>query len=380
MATKLIKLSTIHAFIAHNYSRVIETWTDLFKADKPREGAEEKGTAWSRDLLHMAVSFAENGWKESAEPLGATPIDKKMATEALSERKKLHAQLTSVKNGFEVKVGDETVSVTVHHIQKAVEVTYPVGKASDLDLDLVFGFRRYHAIILGNAVRIARGQEPITEVMVSVTAYASEADRRFACVFENTGKFDGVRTLSKPDMVAAARNLFERGVLEAQFRKAWKAGTGQKLYALCRLDQTHEDLKIVDKIVSGDLSFDPLDKEEMRKLAADPDTTSEDVQAYLDSPKKGGNDSKMASKKDIQGLQQHGVELVRMVATAIIRNDIRALDVLLSKKAAINEGVRKGFGKKLPLKATEEASEEESEETETRKGGKRASKAEAASA
>jgi hypothetical protein len=380
-----IKTGNVHAYIERNYSRTHESWRDLFLSEKEREPADgdSEPTVYPRELIRLATLIA-GGWNPQHGFIGVTPITGKAAEKdkklAAAQRKKLVAEIMGYKEGFQTRVGDQTVTVTMAHLEKALAETLPLD--AEVTHDVVWGFRRFYSLIFANAIRLAMGEEPMTTLDFVVKVYTNEADRRIDNVLENTGKNDGVRRLSKADIIKAGRDLFEQGVKESMLRKVFKDGTGQKLYATCSLDQSHPELKLVDRLITGQLAWDPLDKEELRKLVSS-GAASGDVSSYFENPKgTNSNQTKMAKRKDIDGLKNHGVEIVRFVAKAILADDLGALNVLLKHKDGINTAVRKAFGGALPtpgkVEEAEEAETAESEEEEEPKAKKARRRAAAA--
>jgi hypothetical protein len=319
---KYVSLAELHAFSGDNISRV----GALFKDD-----ADQKTL--------VAAMFP--GWNEELGIIGAYKLSKEQAEEGVKERSKLHALLQAETEDVEIKVEGKTFVASANDRLAAWEAAYMKnGKVIAPTYGQVFGFRRNSILPTVNAIRRKAQLQPIESIPVSIKSYENDLERFEDTISENTLKNFGTRTLSDVDRISAAQRLFHEGATQTHLRRVFKDGMGQKLHALCTLDHAHKDLNIVKRLIAGELQFGPLDKEEMRKLVKDA-ATSEAVAKYVEHPKDGTNESKMASKKDVKTMaDQVPVEIIAIVLKAVVEDKLPTLVAFVKKAEAINAAVK----------------------------------------
>jgi hypothetical protein len=254
----------------------------------------------------------------------ATAKEQKAAKTTLEAKWK---QLKNSTGGFEVNVADKKVTVSASDILRVFETIHVVkGKLKKVKYLADWAFRRNARMLYANAIRLVLGKELITEIPAVINEWDNEKQRIEQNILENERKTEGMLKPSHADSMAAALLMYREGLNQAAFRRTFKDGTGQKLWYLCQIDQKFPKLNITSDFVNGVegalvTSYSPYSTKKLNGLLEKGITDSK-VKEYLSNPKEGGNEPKMAQKSDIKGLAQHGVNIIRETAEAIISNDV----------------------------------------------------------
>ena len=318
----MVSLALIHAFSADNVSRVGNPFAD------------------DKDKKVLAGALID-GWDEVLGLIGVYKLSKEQGLQGAMEREAVLAELTEAVEDFDVTYEGKKVTVSASDILRSWKEMFcnAKGKVKVPTYGQVFGFRRKALLPEVNAVRRKLDLDPIEELPCRVRSYACDMDRFADCIKENTHKNFGTRALSNVDRVNAAQKLFFEGSTQSHMRKIFKDGMGQKLHALCALDNAHQSLKVVERIVKGELLFGGLDKEDMRKLLNE-GAEAPLVDEYLKNPKKKKNADKMAAKTKIAtAASQFPVKLVARVCKAIIEDKMESLNDLIPRRELINDAV-----------------------------------------
>jgi hypothetical protein len=323
----MIEVGEIHPFHAdENVSRT----GGLFKDDKDRD-----------TLIGQLVP----GWNPSLGVAGLYKLDPKQVELGVKERTERWEALKLSRTDITLRFKnpnsekDDSVIITASDLLRAWEATYTLkGKVIPPKYGQVFAFRRVESLPYVNAVRIKRGLDPILTIPATVSVYETQMERFLATVGENTLKLAGARQLSNADQMSAAKRLYMEQAKEADFRRVWKVGMAQKLYAICALDNRFPEAGIVSRIIDGTLDFGPLDKEKVRKLYKDPAATLEQVLNPENLGGPTGNAPKIAPRSDIETMaEQSPVTLIKETAAAIMANDTKRVNRYVPHCHFLNE-------------------------------------------
>lgn len=215
-------------------------------------------------------------------------------------------------------------------------------------------FRRLsRALFWANVIRYKTDRDLITELPISIVEFDNEGDRVAHGTSENTLKTKGNRIMSQNELLHSSKLMYENMIKEVRFREIYGTGTGQKLYALQRLNALYSDLGILQIARTLDGFYSRLNKEEMRKLA-DRAAKPEEVQQYLETAKTESTNkaNKMASKKDVEAMKQNPCKVIQLASEAVVANDIGRLRVLIPVANLINpitDALLSGDPKKIQI-------------------------------
>jgi len=288
-----------------------------------------------KDMVELASQLYP-GWQVQLGDAGLYELTDVQVIAALKENEKTWIELKDATEEIPVRVGDSTLTTSASDRLRAWESSYVKGgKLIKPKYGQVYAFRRVSVLPLVNAARLKAGAPLIETIPCSVYEFDNDLDRYVACILENTGKTAGARKLSEQDMITGALKMFQTQCAEADFRRVWKVGTAQKLFALCRLAAKHPDLEIIDKIAKGDLKYGPLDKEKLRK-AVKSNASANEVTVMLNEPRT--NDKKMASKTAIERVaEQTPIRIIAWAFGKAINDDLAAINVLVTNDVLKDE-------------------------------------------
>jgi hypothetical protein len=296
---------------------------------------------------HNLISLLVPGWDGQLGRPVATRMSPEEQAEAVKVLQKLHDKLKSADLSSEpekISLDGESVTISMPEMLQVFESVY-CGKDGEIVVPEYKGatcFRRGNVLLKVNTVRAKRKAELITELPCVEKTYASPMDQFVDNIRENQLKTAGARKMSNADSVGAARHLFQLGATEAKLARAFglKRGMAQKFHRLCQLDAKHPDLKIVDRILNGEIEAKVFDKEKVKGLL-DKDASTEEVATFIAAPN-AGNASKIMSRKEIEALaEQCPVELIKLAYQAVLKNDASVLQPIVAKATAINKAVAK---------------------------------------
>jgi len=318
----MMQLARVHAFSADNVSRVGNPFAD------------------ANDRKQLAGALID-GWNPNLGLIGIYKLSKEQSAQGVKERETIHAGLKAATDDVAVAHEGKQITVSASDCLREWEDLFcnAKGKVKSPEYGQVFGFRRMLLLPEVNAVRRKLGLTAIAEIPYLLKTYENELERFEDCIVENTHKNYGTRALSNVDRVSAAQKMFFEGCTQSRMRYVFKDGTGQKLYALCQLDRNHNSLKVIERVVKGELDFGPLDKEKMRKLQEE-GAEAKAVDAYLKNPKEKKNEQKMAAKsKIVTCAKQFPIKLVAQVLTAVLEDKLESLNPLIEVREELNAAV-----------------------------------------
>jgi hypothetical protein len=253
-----------------NISSIVGFWND----NVSRRGINRflaAGGTW-RGAAELAVKMI-NGWDTECGVPVVELIPADLVEQAKTERKEGLEACFRVEP-FDLKVNGATVTIMPGDLGSAYRELY-ISKDQGIApaYRQVNCFHRLWCMPLVNVLRTKIGMAPIIELTVEVREFENELARLMVNSRENEAKTDGFVPTSDLDKVFVARKIYENGGRENDIRKAFKDSTGQKLYAICRLNDLNPDLRIVDRIMQeqgseGYIPFGPLNKEVLRQFAA----------------------------------------------------------------------------------------------------------------
>ena len=308
MTTKMMPVGSIHYFPGQNVSR---------------HGIHTDSTA-THDLI---AGMAERGY-DVTKPLVAYKLSDKEIKKAVAERQAILDQLKEANDPIKTSRHNaegktEKVSLAASDVLRTYQAMY-VGDDNKIIKPThagVFGFHRNHCLVPANALRRLDKLPIIAELPIIVKTFKNSHERMMETIGENTLNLtEGVNKLSGRDLTAAARNLFHAGSNEAKFRRLFKAGTGQKLYAICQIDGKFPDAKIISRILDKKIDYARIDKEGARKLVKKMDEfTSETIEAHLVEDRV--NDKPQMSKPDQVSLEEKNPCIVVKKTLLAVRDD-----------------------------------------------------------
>lgn len=167
----------------------------------------------------IVASLTLSGWHEN-EPINILPLEEEY--DLLAEVEKVKTFLTDWEvmpfrlpteqfklddAGQEVRVF-ETYEVSNSDLLKAYDEIIKGGKPKYRRLD---GYRRSLAVIVANALRVKRGDDPIREIPVVKHGALDINEQIILCVQENTNKGVGVQKLGWLDDISIAVTAYNKG-------------------------------------------------------------------------------------------------------------------------------------------------------------------------
>jgi len=265
------------------------------------------------DMLNLVTSLVFDGWLP----------DQKAVVYALQKPVLRTQPMEYSDYGWKPMDGDR------HNVTKGeVDVQY-VAFGDEVSHGINSGSRRFALMPYVNAIRVRLGMKPITEIPVEFKAYKSDADRIADNISLNTKDVFGKQEVSYLGVLYAASILWSANVKETEIgrRLRLERGTTQKIAGILKLDSKFPDLGVASGVIDGTFPWGPLNKETMRKLAAE--GTEESALEYLKAPKKtNGNAPKPASGKDIgSAIERAKTRIVRTVLGAVKDNKLNALSI-----------------------------------------------------
>lgn len=331
-------------------------------------GTKSFGNPVSDKGFDLPWSLA-NGWDVNNGIVKVTKLSKAQVSKAKKERAETVKNLRKQKavRNAENKVVYETGALA--DILSDLYATDPVYAGNTC-------YRRSYAIPAAIAIRELKGgwfpKQGIADdewpqhvgnysfdIPIELKEYADDAAAFIDHLQENTRKAVGMQPLGHADLVSAGSRLIGYGYSEAQVARetGLKRGMAQKVYALARLAKMCPKANLVERLSmdiersdngqtvltdTGAIPFGPLDKEKVRDLLKQDTVTPDDVNALVVSALGMGdkNAPKPFSGKDIRRMaKDHNAAIVRMVLTAVSKQDQKALAYLGGKADAINEAL-----------------------------------------
>ena len=194
----------------------------------------------------------------------------------------------------------------------------------------VTGNRRDSVSQDASVARRKKGEAIITEIPVIVRHYGSAMERLADQVGENHFKGLGAVLPSDQDNLIAARELVEYGASQADLRRTFKDGVGQKLWGICALNNRFPELRIIERMLlkpedEGFINMKAVhykdlptmltrsNAEELAKkneslLNQGKETLrpadADDVMRYLSAPKAEGNAAKVMKGETVRNLSE----------------------------------------------------------------------------
>jgi len=276
------------------------------------------------------IQAMHKGWLDDTcaylKVLAITPEDAKIVMAARQER--LDALKKAVdENVKETKyvIDGELVTASPAERLRAFEKTFMAdGKIIKPKYEGVFGFRRNHVVLDANVIASKRSMPGFYDVKVQVQSYTDPQDRKDTCIKENTLKVLGAKAPSKTDFLLIGKTLYQKcygGTKIGETLGISKRGQRQDMHAILKLDGDWKSLKIVDRIVKGDLNLKGLGYKKIKAFYdATPNVKIEDVEAFITKP--DVEVPKSMSRKDMeQVVAQHPDQVVVDVIKLVLDNN-----------------------------------------------------------
>lgn len=193
-----------------------------------------------------------------------------------------------------------------------------------------------------------------TSLNVLVKQYANEVERLEDQLLENEKKTEGRKDVSFVTKLMAAMALFVAGCKESVLRNTFKAGTGQKLFGILKVNSLVPSVNLVEriKLPTDDPNYvngSALNPAKLRAFYAKPgekdyqEPTPANVEAYLAAVKAGQiNEPKVADKNTMKALgEQNPNPRVRRLVAAYLAADLTTVGPLMAATAAHDEIVER---------------------------------------
>ncbi len=330
--------SKIAVTVTGNMSRHAESYLTMF-GSKPAEAIKR--------LEILASAMYQHGFLLSEGHVGIGPANKEDKRECELNRAGFLDDLKGTT--LILQTGDskeKEVKVTPEMLAAFAKKTW----IPELEFTTYYGHCRQIAILVANVARQAKGLSLIEDIPVDDLGELSDEQRLILCVQENTQKGVGVVPLTDIDKLVASRMLYQLGKPEIEFRRLFKAGTGQKLFAIMEADRMFPDVKLVDGLVSGDqYSWANLTSENLRKLTKAvknapagelKDDAITKLKAYLSKPKEEGEPRIIVRNATIKGLiDQCPVKIIQDTCKALAANDVSFLAQYVIRATEINSAI-----------------------------------------
>lgn len=190
------------------------------------------------------------------------------------------------------------------------------------------GNRRYrHALPIVNAIRVAAGLDRISQISINVTPYSGESKTETENVLHNNLKVLGSQNVDYQGNLPEALKLVLEGAAETEVIKGLgvSKGTGEKLHKISLLHIKFPDLDVIPGIVSGQYTWNKLNKGDIFALLGKPDAktgkvsaevaTEETVAQYLGSPEANPITIKMDRNKFLRAAEASPSKHVKQFLT-----------------------------------------------------------------
>jgi len=298
---------------------------------------------------HKLVGLMTPGWEVGLGRVLVTPMTEDEQKTALAALKSQLADLQEAdisEEPEEIRLGDGKVLISKSEQLRAFQAVHcdKNGKIITPKFRGVTCYRRGNALLKANTVRMKKGQQPITELPVSVREYGENVvDEIEDNLIENVNKTKGSRGVNDAALLAACREMFKFGASESKFQHRifdGKRGMAQKVHRLCRLDKAYPELGIIDRITdpNDELTAKPFDKEKVKALL-DEEADVEVVKAFVENPSTK-NKPKIMARKDIEALaEQTPVTIGALFLQAVLKNDVAVLAKVTAHAAEINSAI-----------------------------------------
>ena len=312
----------------------------------------------------LVQSLYKEGWRISGD--GTIELEKISDTWQKRALKDLAAEWEALKIAA---VSDVVKNGPALHVFESSRISK--GKLITPEYMCVSGNRRMTSLPEANLLRCTNPKEKggplpfITKVPAIIQSFASDKDRLVAQILENEGKTQGFASTSNKDKIMGAKRIMEYGGLQADIRKAYKDGMGQKLYGLLVLAQRFPKLDIIGRITELKaedprfIRFEGIKFSDLPKLVlrSDPEALAKEnaklktagkeqsrplTEVDLEDFLKNGsgpntNDPKIMKKENIIALTtQNPNTAVQDVAKAVIHNNQDTLSKYVVNAVAYN--------------------------------------------
>ncbi len=312
-------INEIHHFEGCNASRKADGFWGFFKD--------------LRDQIKL-ILYMLLGWNSQLGVVLVRLLTKDEKEQAIKERMTFLEGLEDERNPFEITVDGKKQSISPDTTVRVHKDVYaPRGKMVIPKYKGITCYRRFAILYRVNSILHQLNMPLILTVPVEIRSYldkdgnidklAEMGDNLLENELKNAGSLD----MGTGNRIWAAFNMFSEGASQNDIRKTFKDGMGQKLHAVCKANR-EIDPNLVPWLLEDPTRFRSLNTATMRAFTKkDTMTESKDLWDYVQEPKKGKvNDPKMASKTDITSLCNSDLDFVRIVATAILNNDLASLN------------------------------------------------------
>lgn len=241
-----------------------------------------------------------------------------------------------------VKIGEETILINSSDMVRIAESLFVDDKGKIIPPKYVgvTGYRRGANIAFANAIAAKSGQEGVKNLPVVIREYANTKEQIIDNIRENTGKTEGAVRPGLADNIGAAKRLYQLGASPADIGRAFglNRGATQKFAEVCKLDKAYPDLKIVDRIMSGELeNAKSYTYSKVNALLKD-GASEEEVEDFLQNPTDKAPKS-MKRPDIVRIMDQCPVTLVKMVCLAILKDDASYIEKYVLAANAVNKAV-----------------------------------------
>ena len=160
---------------------------------------------------------------------------------------------------FKGKVGEsDSITVTYGDLLSVLTNLF-VGKDNQvrsIEYGVTYGFRRTFATLLAIAIQ-RKLKMPETKSIPAVVTSSDINERRMLCLAENGGK-TGIKKIELKNLMPTVYHLCTSGKKATYLYKEAKLpsyGAAQRMELLVKLNKKYPDLKIVDRITSGEFQI-----------------------------------------------------------------------------------------------------------------------------
>jgi hypothetical protein len=308
-----------------------------------------------KDRLSVAATMYP-GWDSSQGIAVVYELTDEQKQKAIAEREQQWQELKDSTREFKLRPRGEEgeVLVSAADVRLAWEKVHLTSKGEirTPKYGVVSSFRRNEVIKTDvNGARYHRGEPLIESIPAEIRSYDNVHDRIADTISENTLKDQGQKKLDNAGIVNAAVKMYREQSTQAEFRRVFKDGQGQKLWSFCVLNDRFPNLKVPTEengVVEGlhnavlvePKMLSKLHKESLRKESKNPDLKQTDLESDFGRiTNKGSNAPKIASKTEIEAMKQNPVQIVKFTVQAILDNDPRRVNRLNEAADEINNAV-----------------------------------------
>lgn len=306
----------------------------------------------------LKSSFIERGWLKDNNGM--------VAVESASAEDKERGLRERQQQWDALKAASKQDAAKLIDLAAWEEIWVSGGKLRGIDYVGISGNRRSEAYFPAMVER-RKGNLPITtEVPALVYNNLSPLERLEVQIDENEMKAWGFQDMSDVDRLLSANKAVELGANQTQLRRTFKDGTGQKLWAVIRLDKRFPNIGIIRRctlepqdpawvnlrgmkyhpdLASLLLRTDPEalaeknQKQLLQGLEPIAPATEDDVTAYVGGKKTddNGNKPKVMKGDNIRGLADSFPALpLRAMAAAIANSQVDGLKIYQAAAPGFN--------------------------------------------